>query len=205
MEGPLSHADVKETALPRASNGSRNNSPHQYGNQGHVRVVQSRPKPQCWEHGCNGRQFSSFSSLLRHQRQRSGDFEASCPDCGAKFNRVSARNEFGLDYVNPLATNDVLNDFDFDSFLHDNEGDAGGFDFSSAAANFMDPDSEVETETSTVEQQHGGIRAAIQRVASHLDPNAPIRLQPSPVYYPPPADGGGLMDPASARAGERSS
>lgn len=50
--------------------------------------------------------------------------------------------EFGLDFANPLATNDVLNDFDFDSFLHDNEGDAGGFDFS-AAANFMDP--EIET------------------------------------------------------------
>lgn len=49
--------------------------------------------------------------------------------------------EFGLDFANPLATNDVLNDFDFDSFLHDNEGDTNGFDF--AAANFMDP--EIET------------------------------------------------------------
>ncbi len=36
-----------------------------------VRVVQSRPKPQCWEHGCNGRQFSTFSNLLRHQREKS--------------------------------------------------------------------------------------------------------------------------------------
>lgn len=35
----------------------------------------------------------------------------------------------------------------------------------------------------------GGIPPTIQRVASHLDPNAPIRLQPSPAYYPPPADG----------------
>ncbi|KAI9870746.1 MAG: dual specificity protein kinase yak1, partial [Pleopsidium flavum] len=42
---------------------------------------------------------------------------------------------------------------------------------------------------STMDQQQGGIPAAIQRVASHLDPNAPIRLQPSPAYYPPPADG----------------
>jgi hypothetical protein len=50
--------------------------------------------------------------------------------------------EFGLDFANPLSTNDVLNDFDFDSFLHDNEGDAGGFDFT-AAATFMDP--EIET------------------------------------------------------------
>ena len=51
---------------------------------------------------------------------------------------------------------------------------------------------------STMEQQQGGIPAAIQRVASHLDPNAPIRLQPSPAYYPPPPEG--LPDtPGSAR------
>jgi dual specificity protein kinase YAK1 len=42
---------------------------------------------------------------------------------------------------------------------------------------------------STMDQQQGGIPASIQRVASHLDPNQPIRLQPSPAYYPPPPDG----------------
>jgi len=43
---------------------------------------------------------------------------------------------------------------------------------------------------STLDQhQQGGIPAALQRVATHLDPNAPIRLQPSPAYYPPPPDG----------------
>lgn len=52
--------------------------------------------------------------------------------------------EFGsLDFANPLATTDVLNDFDFDSFLHDNEGGDGGFDFS-AAGNFMDTEG-IET------------------------------------------------------------
>lgn len=60
---------------------------------GHVRVVQSRPKPQCWEHGCNGRQFSTFSNLLRHQREKSGQAaKASCPNCGAEFTRTTARN-----------------------------------------------------------------------------------------------------------------
>lgn len=59
----------------------------------HVRVVQSRPKPQCWEHGCNGRQFSTFSNLLRHQREKSGHAaKASCPNCGAEFTRTTARN-----------------------------------------------------------------------------------------------------------------
>ena len=42
---------------------------------------------------------------------------------------------------------------------------------------------------STMDHQGGGIPPTIQRVASHLDPNAPIRLQPSPAYYPPPPDG----------------
>ncbi|EAA33897.2 kinase-like protein [Neurospora crassa] len=43
--------------------------------------------------------------------------------------------------------------------------------------------------SSTMEQQQSGIPVSIQRVASHLDPTQPIRLQPSPAYYPPPPDG----------------
>ena len=59
----------------------------------HVRVVQSRPKPRCWDHGCNGRQFSTFSNLLRHQREKSGQAtKATCPNCGAEFTRTTARN-----------------------------------------------------------------------------------------------------------------
>ena len=57
------------------------------------RVLNSRPKPQCWEHGCNGRQFSTFSNLLRHQREKSGTATKSyCPRCGAEFTRTTARN-----------------------------------------------------------------------------------------------------------------
>ncbi len=63
------------------------------GEPGGVRVVHSRPKPQCWEHGCNGRQFSTFSNLLRHQREKSGQAaKAVCPNCGAEFTRTTARN-----------------------------------------------------------------------------------------------------------------
>ena len=54
---------------------------------------------------------------------------------------------------------------------------------------------------STMDQQQGGIPQSIQRVASHLDPNAPIRLQPSPAYYPPPPDG--YVDPNSAASARR--
>ncbi|KAE8451909.1 hypothetical protein EG329_002750 [Mollisiaceae sp. DMI_Dod_QoI] len=52
---------------------------------------------------------------------------------------------------------------------------------------------------STMEVQQGGIPVTIQRVASHLDPNQPIRLQPSPAYYPPPPDGAPDSNPGSAR------
>jgi len=68
-------------------------SSHAHAGGDGVRVVQSRPKPQCWEHGCNGRQFSTFSNLLRHQREKSGQAaKVSCPNCGAEFTRTTARN-----------------------------------------------------------------------------------------------------------------
>lgn len=56
---------------------------------------------------------------------------------------------------------------------------------------------------STMDQQGGGVPPTIQRVASHLDPNAPIRLQPSPAYYPPPPDG--YVDTNSANQRRRAS
>ncbi|KAJ5452857.1 hypothetical protein N7445_001040 [Penicillium cf. griseofulvum] len=58
-----------------------------------VRVLSLRPRPQCWDHGCNGREFSTFSNLLRHQREKSGVVaKAECPVCGAVFTRTTARN-----------------------------------------------------------------------------------------------------------------
>jgi len=33
-----------------------------------------------------------------------------------------------MDFTNPMTTSDVLNDFDFDAFLHE-DNDGGGFDF----------------------------------------------------------------------------
>ncbi|PHH84493.1 hypothetical protein CDD83_1857 [Cordyceps sp. RAO-2017] len=58
---------------------------------------------------------------------------------------------------------------------------------------------------STMEQQQSGIPAAIQRVASHLDPSQPIRLQPSPAYYPPPVEGMPGIQNTPGRAGRRGS
>jgi len=59
---------------------------------------------------------------------------------------------------------------------------------------------------STLEQHQSGVPLALQRVMGHLDPNAPIRLQPSPAYYPPPADGGESAGVGGSRgAGRRGS
>ncbi|KAK2059294.1 hypothetical protein LY76DRAFT_512370 [Colletotrichum caudatum] len=61
--------------------------------QGNVREVKRHPKPQCWEHGCKGRQFSTQSNLRRHQREKSGQVtKATCPICGIEFTRTTARN-----------------------------------------------------------------------------------------------------------------
>lgn len=69
-------------------------SPGDRGGNGVMpKLITGRPKPQCWEHGCNGRQFSTFSNLLRHQREKSGTAAKSyCPRCGAEFTRTTARN-----------------------------------------------------------------------------------------------------------------
>ena len=50
-------------------------------------------KPQCWDHGCNGREFSSKSNLTRHKKEREGkNAKIVCPFCGGIFSRSSARD-----------------------------------------------------------------------------------------------------------------
>lgn len=84
---PMSDPNLMYPVSPPAMGGSPQDT------AGQVRVVQPRPKPQCWEHGCNGRQFSTFSNLLRHQREKSGQAtKATCPNCHAEFTRTTARN-----------------------------------------------------------------------------------------------------------------
>lgn len=58
------------------------------------RLIMDRDeKPRCWEHGCNGREFSSKSNLMRHMKEKSGaSSKCTCPLCGAIFTRSSARD-----------------------------------------------------------------------------------------------------------------
>ncbi|KAL1303325.1 hypothetical protein AAFC00_006727 [Neodothiora populina] len=76
-----------------SSGSARHSLPTRTESESHVRVINPKPKPQCWDHGCNGREFSTFSNLLRHQREKSGTAAKSyCPKCGAEFTRTTARN-----------------------------------------------------------------------------------------------------------------
>lgn len=56
-------------------------------------ILETPRKFECWDHGCNGRQFSTFSNLLRHQREASGTAsEIVCYRCGAEFTRKTTRD-----------------------------------------------------------------------------------------------------------------
>ncbi|KAF2721776.1 hypothetical protein K431DRAFT_284467 [Polychaeton citri CBS 116435] len=49
---------------------------------------------QCWDHGCDGRTFSTLSNYRRHCREQSvSNAElVPCPTCGKRFTRATARD-----------------------------------------------------------------------------------------------------------------
>jgi hypothetical protein len=50
-------------------------------------------RPQCWQHGCRGRTFTSFSNYRRHVKEKEGKIKkVTCPRCGQQFARASGRN-----------------------------------------------------------------------------------------------------------------
>ncbi|KAJ5220195.1 hypothetical protein N7468_009399 [Penicillium chermesinum] len=52
-----------------------------------------RMEIRCWEHGCEGRKFSSLGNYRRHLREKNGQAKGyPCPDCGRVFTRSTARN-----------------------------------------------------------------------------------------------------------------
>ncbi|GAB7337468.1 hypothetical protein MBLNU457_g2803t1 [Dothideomycetes sp. NU457] len=80
-------------SAPQPQSFARSMSTTSVGSASSTRISSSKAKPQCFEHGCNGREFSTFSNLLRHQREKSGSATKSyCPRCGAEFTRTTARN-----------------------------------------------------------------------------------------------------------------
>lgn len=71
-----------------------NSFPHPTSyDKSHLSSPDREPKPRCWEHGCNGHEFSNQSNLKRHQRERSGIApRPKCHRCNAEFSRTTARN-----------------------------------------------------------------------------------------------------------------
>lgn len=54
---------------------------------------EDRPAIRCYDHGCDGRTFSSISNFRRHQRERAGQGPVCfCPRCGATFYRRWTRD-----------------------------------------------------------------------------------------------------------------
>lgn len=60
---------------------------------GDTSPVNTDANPQCWDHGCNGREFSSKSNFTRHKKEKEGEAaKVVCPLCGGMFTRNSARD-----------------------------------------------------------------------------------------------------------------
>ncbi len=56
-------------------------------------VLLHSQKHRCFDHGCNGREFTTGSNLLRHKREKSGtSSKPTCHRCGAEFTRKTARD-----------------------------------------------------------------------------------------------------------------
>lgn len=86
-------------SVPRSLERTQAEEPYQPYNvfQPSTNAEENR-RPRCYEHGCNGRQFSTHSNLMRHQRERDGIGSKSyCEYCGAEFTRSTAmRNHVTL-------------------------------------------------------------------------------------------------------------
>lgn len=69
-------------------------TPTTYSTRSSEPQARGKEKPVCWEHGCQGRVFSSWSNLRRHQREKARQEPACyCPRCGAYFSRTSGRDQ----------------------------------------------------------------------------------------------------------------
>ncbi|OTA91159.1 hypothetical protein M434DRAFT_13361 [Hypoxylon sp. CO27-5] len=90
ISGNLASADPYPNALDKLSTGV----PDFLGNpSSEDRSMDRNGKHRCWDHGCNGREFSSKSNFVRHVKERSGaSTKGVCPLCGAIFTRNSARD-----------------------------------------------------------------------------------------------------------------
>ncbi|KAI0849569.1 hypothetical protein F5Y00DRAFT_268983 [Daldinia vernicosa] len=90
ISGSMASVDPYPNALDKLSSGMSDFLSNQSADD---RSMDRNRKHQCWDHGCNGREFSSKSNFVRHVKERSGaSTKGVCPLCGAIFTRNSARD-----------------------------------------------------------------------------------------------------------------
>ncbi|KAI0178898.1 hypothetical protein GGR52DRAFT_534002 [Hypoxylon sp. FL1284] len=93
ISGNLASADPYPNALDKLSTGMTDFLGNPSSEERTMTMMERGGKHRCWDHGCNGREFSSKSNFVRHVKERSGaSTKGVCPLCGAIFTRNSARD-----------------------------------------------------------------------------------------------------------------
>ncbi|KAK7756979.1 hypothetical protein SLS62_000995 [Diatrype stigma] len=99
LGSPMEHADHLNLMMPSPypvwdeTNEPMSNTNSNESQATSTMTAKGEGKAQCWEHGCNGRVFSTWSNLKRHQKEKSGNAKkVLCPQCGGEFTRVTARD-----------------------------------------------------------------------------------------------------------------
>ena len=97
LTSPMENSDPMSLIMPSSypawddPNDLMNNAISE--SQASTASIKGDTKAQCWDHGCNGRVFSTWSNLKRHQKEKSGQAKkVLCPQCGGEFTRVTARD-----------------------------------------------------------------------------------------------------------------
>ncbi|OSS43303.1 hypothetical protein B5807_12056 [Epicoccum nigrum] len=87
--------DVPSTAFGECCNGPGNVIPAVHQDSGDVTSKNTvHAKDRCWDHGCNGKKFSTRSNLLRHHIEMGNARPRfNCTICGAFFSRTTARDQ----------------------------------------------------------------------------------------------------------------
>ena len=65
-------------------------------------AAETPKKPQCWDHGCNGRQFSTFNDLYRHQQEefQAANLHENMPEAGGSGHPMKQQHSITMHATN---------------------------------------------------------------------------------------------------------
>ncbi|PHH67521.1 hypothetical protein CDD82_1392 [Ophiocordyceps australis] len=179
---------------------SLNRSPAPGTQQQQQAEALSKQRAQAAQAQANSAAQGAYASMAAGQYQQAGHVQPPVFGNSAMYSPATAHSTMASPYGSQAVQ--------YGSMVMQPQQPLGSSQYSGISQSGMYQQGGMRTgrqRASTMEQQQSGIPASIQRVASHLDPNQPIRLQPSPAYYPPPADGMLGVDNTPGRAGRRAS